>query len=399
MDYRNLFRKLEENLGRIERTGDLLATLSAFLERLVDDFRDDLGLVGGRIYVRDEDDFVLQKEYPAGDGHHLGYRIPASYPPIRELMRRGFILLDARDPGVDREIEQAIDVSTFAAIRVGETRHQLIAFSLREPTDRTQVVSTLNMIRHAINLNLRKAHLEDRVQEMRAIQGSLLPPRPPRFEGYDLWGATLPAEEVGGDLYDFLPVSERALGVAIADAAGHGLPAALQARDAIVGLRMGVEERLRITSAIEKLNRVINHSALASRFISLFYCEVEPNGNMIYCNAGHNPPLLHRGAEILELRQGGLVLGPNPEARYSRGYKQMRPGSVLLMYTDGIIEAERDGEMFGVAGLERVLRARRWTSARELVETVFAETREFSGTEPPLDDQTVVAVIRLDGED
>lgn len=396
MDYRNLFRKLEENLGRIERSGDLVATLAAFLERLVDDFRDDLGLIGGRIYVRDEDDFVLQKEYPANE-RHLGFRIPASYPPIRELMRTGFVLLDAKDPRVDREIEQALDVSTFAAISVGETSHQLMAFSLRDHTDRTQVVSTLNMIRHAINLNLRKARLEDRVQEMRAIQGSLLPAAPPRFAGYDMWGATTPAEEVGGDLYDFLPISERAMGIAIADAAGHGLPAALQARDAIVGLRMGIEERLRITSAIEKLNRVINHSALASRFISLFYCEVEPNGNLIYCNAGHNPPLLLRQGKLLELRQGGLVLGPNPEAQYSRGYKLMKPGSVLLMYTDGISEAENDGKMFGVEGLTQVLRSRTWTSAQELVEEVFARARAFSQTEPPLDDQTVVAVIRTEG--
>ena len=136
--------------------------------------------------------------------------------------------------------------------------------------------------------------LEGRVAQARMIQMSLLPESAPEFGDYDVWGRTEPAEEVGGDLYDFIQVSKRSLGIAIADSAGHGLPAALQARDAIIGLRMGVEERWRITATIEKLNKVVGRSALVSRFISLFYGEIEPNGNFVYCNAGHNPPVVLR---------------------------------------------------------------------------------------------------------
>jgi len=159
---------------------------------------------------------------------------------------------------------------------------------------------------------------------------------------------------------------------------------------------MGVEDRLRITATIEKMNRVINHSALASRFISLFYGEIEPNGNLVYCNAGHNPPLLHRGGEFHELRQGGIVLGPHPSARYERGYIQMEPGSILLMYTDGIVEAaDGDDRMFGVERLKEIVKAKRWKSARALVEELFAAVESFSTADPPLDDQTVVAMIRL----
>lgn len=395
MDYRNLFRKLEENLGRIERSDDPLTMLTAILERLVEDFRDDLGLIGGRIYLRDEDAFALQTEYPT-TGLHRGFQIPVSYPPVQEVLAQGFVLHDLQDPGVDWAIEGALGVSTFAAIRVGETRRQIMAFSLRDHSDREHVIYTLNMIRHAINLKLRKAYLEDRVAEVREIQISLLPPGPPPFKGYDIWGASVPAEEVGGDLFDFIRVSERSLGLAIADSAGHGLPAALQARDAIIGLRMGVEDRLRVTAMMEKLNRVLSRSALASRFISLFYGEVEPNGNLLYCNAGHNPPLLFSGDRVLELRQGGLILGPNPEARYERGYVCMEPGSILLLFTDGIVEAQnRFGEMYGTPRLLDLVRSRPWDSARKLVEEVFVSVRDFSRTDPPADDQTVVAVIRL----
>lgn len=394
MDYRNLFRKLEENLGRIERSDDPLTMLAAMLQRLVEDFRDDLGLVGGRIYSREEDAFVLQTEYPA-TGLRSGFQIPISYPPIQEVLRQGFVLHDLEDPGVDWAIEGALGVSTFAAIRVGESRRQILAFSLRDHSDREHVIYTLNMIRHAINLKMRKAYLEDRVAEVREIQISLLPPGPPQFKGFDFWGASVPAEEVGGDLFDFIDVSERALGLAIADSAGHGMPAALMARDAIIGLRMGVEDRYRVTAMMEKLNRVLSRSALASRFISLFYGEIEHNGNLVYCNAGHNPPLLFHEGRVLELKQGGLILGPNPKALYERGYVRMEPGSILLLFTDGIVEAEdRSSEMFGKQRLLDVVRSRPWDSARELVEEVFAAVSRFSHADPPADDQTVVAVVR-----
>ena len=394
MNYRNLFRKLEENLAQIERTDDVVTLLSVILERVVEDFRDDLGIESGRLYVRHDDQFVLQAEYPMANDN-LGYEIPASYPPIQELLHRGFVLHEPGDPGFDPRIEARLGVRSFAAIQVGLTRQQIIAFSLRDSSDREHVVYMLNTIRHGVNLKLRKQHLETRMAEARAIQISLLPAVAPRFHDYELWGKSVPAEEVGGDLYDYLPISERSLGIAIADSAGHGLPAALQARDAIIGLRMGVEERLRITATIEKLNRVVGRSALTTKFISLVYCEIEPNGNLVYCNAGHPLPMLYRDGEITELDMGGLILGPNPDALYERGYTQMSPGAVLLLYTDGIVEAaNQDDEMFETQRLREILRSREWTSAKDLVEEVFRAVREFSEADPPLDDQTVVAVIR-----
>ncbi len=394
MDYKRLFAKLQQNLDQIEQSETMLATLSAILERLVDDFRDPLGIVGGRIYVRRLDEFVLATEYPEPRAR-AGFRIPASYGPIQDLISDGFVLLSPDDPGYDHEIEQELGVGLFAAICLDNVPQRIMAFSLNDSSDRDHVIYSLNTIRHVINLKLRKEHLEDRLEQARSIQVSLLPSTAPRFADYDLWGRTSPAEEVGGDLFDFIPVSERSLGVAIADSAGHGLPAALQARDAIVGLRMGVEERWRITATVEKLNKVVGRSATASRFISLFYCEVEPGGTLAYCNAGHNPPLLLSDGEFRELTEGGLILGPNPDALYERGYAEMSPGSILLAYTDGITEAENaEDEMFGTERLKQIVRSQPWESSRSLVDAVFDEVRRFSPVDPPVDDQTVLAVMR-----
>ncbi len=396
VDYKNLFRKLEKTLATLERSEDTIETLSAILRRLVDDFREELGVVGGRLYRRRGAHYVLEIQVP-GNRKLQGFRIPASYAPIRELLERGYVFHDIRDPGVDQGIERALGVKTFAAIGIGEGRRQIIAFSLKRGTDPERIKYALKTIGHVVNLKLRQMELEDRVAQAREIQLSLLPKAAPRFWDFDLWGASVPAEEVGGDLYDFIGVSERCLGIAVADSSGHGLPAALQARDVIVGLRMGVEERFRITSTIEKLNRVISRSALASKFISLFYGEIEPNGNLVYCNAGHPPPLLWMNGARQELRHGGLVLGPDPDALYERGYVHLSPGAVFLAYTDGITEAENPaGEAFGVDRLIEILR-RGLPTARTLVEAVFQSVRTFSGIEAPRDDQTVLAVIRRVG--
>ena len=392
-DYKNLFRKLEKTLARVQQSTDTIATLSAILQRLVDDFRDELGVTAGRIYARKGGSFVLQQEYPSG-GKLQGFRIPASYGPMRELLERGYVFHDIRDPGIDQAIEGALGVKMFAAIAVGDRRQYVVSFSLERGSDAEHVTYVLSTIGHVVSLKLRQVRLEDRVAQAREIQLSLLPQSLPKFGDFEFWGASVPAEEVGGDLYDFVPVSARCLGIAVADSAGHGLPAALQARDVIIGLRMGVEERFRITSTIEKLNRVIGRSALASKFISLFYGELELNGSLVYCNAGHTPPLLWSQGSLVELRRGGIVLGPNPDALYERGHARLEPGAALLLYTDGITEAENaSGEAFGVPRLSEIVR-RHGQGARALVEATFAEVRAFSGTGPPRDDQTVVAVVR-----
>lgn len=394
MDYKGLYAKLEKNLDQVERSTDMSSTLYAILQRLVDDFKDDLGLVGARIYVRRGASYLLEMEYPQSVAPD-GFRIPLSYEPVQEMLRHGFVFRYLTDPGVDRKLEAVLGGRSFAAICIGEQCRRVFAFSLKDSSDREHVISMLNTVRHVVNLHLRKDQLEDHVAQVREIQLSLLPTSAPRLADFDIWGMTQPAEEVGGDLFDFIEVSQRSLGLAIADSSGHGLPAALQARDAIIGLRMGVEERLRITATIEKLNNVVSRSALASKFISLFYAELDSNGSLVYCNAGHVPPLLWHAGQVQELSRGGVVLGPNPRAQYERGYAHLEPGSILLAFTDGIIEAEdAAGTMFDKERLKDLLQSRTWTSARELVEEVFQAVRRFSGPDLPRDDQTALAVLR-----
>jgi len=185
------------------------------------------------------------------------------------------------------------------------------------------------------------------------------------------------------------------LGVAIADASGHGLPAALLARDVITGLRIGMYERSKVSRTVERLNRVIHRAALSSKFISLFYGEFGPGGALTYCNAGHNPPLLQRGTSLRTLEKGGLILGPNPAAHYTQGHARLDAGDAVILYTDGLVElANPQGKPYGLAGLKRLLRGLAATGARERVEAIMADADRHSGGATATDDVTVVVVRR-----
>jgi serine phosphatase RsbU (regulator of sigma subunit) len=145
-----------------------------------------------------------------------------------------------------------------------------------------------------------------------------------------------------------------------------------------------------------KLNRVIHRSNLSSRFVSVFYGELEVGGNLVFVNAGHQPPLLLAGGHATELADGGTVIGPLPEARFRRGFAHVPPGGILVLSTDGIEERrDRAGRFFGREGLEAVVRKHRKASAEEVLDRLFAAAFDHGDGRPWEDDATLVVVKRL----
>lgn len=391
-EHKAWYRKLERTLDAIERSEDMAEMLSSALQSIVRDFREELGIIGGRLYHKEGSRYVL-KHQTSKSRAPIGYKIPLHYYPIKVLRRSGYLLMNESDPGFDRRIEDVVGVKVFAAILVGDEDEYCISFTLKGRVDEMRTSYALNTIRHVLNLRLREQALFDILLEAREIQVSLLPKTAPAMKEYDICGRSIPAEVVGGDLFDYIPISDGVLGVAIADASGHGLPAALQARDVIIGLRMGMAEDLKIVKTLEKLNRVINRSALASKFVSLFYGELETNGNFIYSNCGHPPPLLYHRERFVELKEGGPVLGPTVGIRFLRGYVRLRPGDLLVLYTDGVSEASNAAdEEFGVARIRRIVAENLHRGAGEIVDRLFQAVQEFSGRTTPHDDQTVVVI-------
>jgi sigma-B regulation protein RsbU (phosphoserine phosphatase) len=183
--------------------------------------------------------------------------------------------------------------------------------------------------------------------------------------------------------------------LAVGDASGHGLPAALLARDVVTGLRMGAERSLRITLLINQLNRVIARSILSTRFVSLFYAEVESNGNLFYVNAGHPAALLTGQRGTRRLTIGGTILGPLATSSYKRGWAHVDRGDTLVIVSDGLLEREdAAGEMFGEAGVLAVMAAQAGRPAKQVLDALFQAAAEHGANQPWADDTTAMVVVR-----
>jgi phosphoserine phosphatase RsbU/P len=289
-------------------------------------------------------------------------------------------------------------VQQFAAIEVGEEEY-ILAFDVASGVNGDDILFSLGILRHSINQKIRRERMEGIFAQARKIQASILPRRAPAYGQFDIAGRSEPMEEVGGDFFDFIPLTEKILGLAIADVSGHGLPAALQVRDIYMGLHMGLARDFKIVRTVERMNSIIHKSTLTSRFVSMFYGELELNGVFIYVNAGHPPPY-HVAANglVRSMEEGGPVLGPLPESSYERGFVIMKPGDMLVFYTDGICETlgrEREGapeEEYGVERLLRVARENLGRPSQVVVDAIFASVEAFSNGAPPQDDRTVMVV-------
>jgi sigma-B regulation protein RsbU (phosphoserine phosphatase) len=395
LNYRALLRNVEKTLTAIERSDEITKTIVDVGEAVVRNFRHELGIFGGRLYVLRDNQYVLERGFGRSRKVAPGILVSSEYAPIRKAQEDGLVLTDLHDPSVDPEFEKRIGVNRFAAVAFGGERY-LLSFDVHPRVSADDLVLALGIIRTVLDSKVRQERLEGLFNEARRIQQSILPRSVPSVGDYDVFGVSMPAELVGGDFYDFLPLGDQAFGVAIADASGHGLLAALLVRDLYVGLRMGIGGDLKIARTIERLNRIINKSRLTTKFVSLFYGEFEAGGEIVYVNAGHPPPIhLKLNDGFAELDPTGMVLGPSPTSAYGRRAVKMEPGDVMLLYTDGIVEAhDRRGRELGTQRVKKLLAESKKRPAKEIAERLLDIVRVWTGNAAQEDDQTIVVVRR-----
>ncbi len=395
MDYRALLRNVEKTLDSIEGTEDVSHTILRVADAVVNNFRNELGILGGRLYLRQDNVYMLERGFGRSKKAPTGLVVPADYGPIVRAEEDGIVLTDLSDPSVSPELERRIGVTRFAAVSFGEARY-LLSFDVHPRVRGEDLLLALGIIRTVLDSKVRTGHLEGMLQDARRIQMSILPRHVPHVGDFDVFGVSHPAELVGGDFFDFIPLSD-GFGAAIADASGHGLLAALLVRDIYVGLRMGIGNDLKIARTIERLNRIFSKSRLTTKFVSLFYGEFDANGDVVYVNAGHPSPLhLSAGScAFSELKATGMVLGPMPDAVYGRRATHVEPGDVVLLYTDGVVEAhDAKGREFGVARLKKLVTEARRHPAKEIALRVANAVKSWRGGAAPEDDVTVVAIKR-----
>lgn len=395
MENRPLLKKLEKTLEKIEESPNIASMLHTIVESIVHELGPALGITGGRIYEQTNSHYQLVSQAGSSNAP-ADTSISMDYAAIQRLRREGQVFMCPTDAEYDPAIEGPLGLQCFAAISLGDHDEWLISFSLSEPIEEQQVHYMLTTLYYVANLKIRAKRLEAYIAEARKIQMSLLPTEFPDFYDYDIYGRSVPAAIVGGDIFDIIPISDTILGLTIADASGHGLPAALQVRDVFIGLRMGLEKDLKIVRTVQKLNSVLATAGKSHEFITLFYSELEDNGNFFYVNAGHPPPIFFGNNSIHELTRGGLILGPYPKAKYERGFVFFEKGNSLVMYTDGVTDTTNTvGAEFGTERLIEIIKSNQEASSKELVDMIFQEIERFSDSYPPTDDRTLFIVRKM----
>jgi phosphoserine phosphatase RsbU/P len=231
----------------------------------------------------------------------------------------------------------------------------------------------------------------------RAVQRALMPEHPPVISGWDVWMFTRPANDVGGDLVDYLEVVPGRLGIVLADVAGKALPAALLMAKVQATIRALASPTVPLSDLAGQVNAILCRDGLPNRFATLVYLDVAAeSGHLELINAGHMPPVVAGAEGFHELSRGGLAMGLVPGARYDEQAIDLRPGEMLVIYSDGATEAmNAAGEFFGEERLAAQFAGLASLTAAEAGRRILAAVDAFTGDARPYDDLSLVVLKRL----
>ena len=238
-------------------------------------------------------------------------------------------------------------------------------------------------------------------QELRIaaeIQQALLPPRVRNGKGYAAAGASIPCRTIGGDFFEYFDLPGERVGFALGDVAGKGPPAAILAAMVQGIFTTHVEKDDGPAATLTRVNQALYRRGIETRFATIAYMVLTPDGRLVSSSAGHNPAyLLGRDATVRRLEKGGLVVGAFEDAAYEQESVTLQPGDTLVLFSDGVTDTESpSGEQFGEERLYSVLADRKPGHApEEILERVLHATRLFAAGHPPADDITVLVVRYL----
>jgi serine phosphatase RsbU (regulator of sigma subunit) len=260
-----------------------------------------------------------------------------------------------------------------------------------------QISGFLNQATRALNaVKLRRQELTLAGR----VQASLIPEAPPQIPGWQIAATWKPARETSGDFYDFFTLPNSRIGIVIADVVDKGMGAALLMALTRTLIRTYANQ---FPHHPEQLLQITNQRILtdidAGMFVTLFYGVLDPpTGLLTYSNAGHPPPYLfspdgHPGT--ISLTGSGMPLGVSEEANWQQGIQEIPQGSMLLLYTDGVLDAQNPfGEFLGEEGMLNIIQTRVGQSAVSIQDTLLATLGDFAGAEPQVDDITLMTLIR-----
>jgi phosphoserine phosphatase RsbU/P len=235
---------------------------------------------------------------------------------------------------------------------------------------------------------------KDELEAGRKVQRALLPELSPRLEGWSIWLFTRPANEVGGDLVDYLKINGEKIGIVIADVAGKGLHAALLMAKLQATIRALAADYNSISELCTKINTIFHRDSLPNIFASMIYLQLKPgNSEMHFVNAGHLPPLLISDDEIKEIPKSNAAIGLMNNLSYSEDIINMKSGEILITYSDGITEAMNEyGQFFEKHRLIKVLSQLKNYKFERIGEAIVDAVDSFVGDAQVNDDLSLIII-------
>jgi serine phosphatase RsbU (regulator of sigma subunit) len=387
--------RLDETLDALARTVVEVLDLDAAVVRMPDERREQL--VPRAIHVRDAR-FALPVRtilaQPVPFGQRNVQRLFRERRPFRLGPGGGEQFLPALVPFLEKGWTAAIVPVALPT----EVVASLGVFSFRPGNPLAQeTVEAATALAGQAALAIDNARLyQQQKQFADTMQRSLLPRSRPVIEGLEVGEVYEPSArvDVGGDVYDFLALDDGRLAVVLGDVTGHGVDATADMAMAKFVFRSLAREHPEPADFLASANDVICSEIGAGKFISMSYVVVDGrSGRLAGASAGHPAPrLVLPDGSTVPLEAHGLVLGIDGGQEYAESHAELPPGSSLVLYTDGVVEARRDGELYGDERLDALLAARRELPARSLANAVAEDAREFAGGD--LSDDLAVVVIR-----
>lgn len=414
MDQKKLYRTIDtvasENCKSDE---DLLVMI---VQEIIENNK--VGVTGGRLWELNPQLEQYELLYQTGslekiNENHVQKII--DFPYFAELAEERTILADETD-----EILIEKGITRYSASGVGEkikvngTKYYRFLIAVNSDEINEKLRYTLNIIAAALTSKLKErqlAHTQknliDGIDKAKQIQKSILPEHEVEFHNYDIFGVAIPAEILGGDFFDYLSIGEHGdrLGIVVGDAASKGFGAAAEAMYISGAVRMACEFEIKISPLMYRMNMLVNKIFSDDKFATMFYGELsnDKKGLFLYANAGHNPPFFYKKKtkEVVTLDPTGPLLGPAPHSKYETDSINFNHGDVLVIYSDGIVEAANNKyDLYSEERLEKAIKDNADKSSKEIAQLILQDVMLFSTSDSLYqDDKTLVVIKRKENNE
>jgi len=408
MKQKELYKTLETVASKHFKSEKKL--LTEILEQIVKHMQ--INVTGGRLWELDVDKKGYKLLYQIGNIPKIDsdFLLLIKENPIFEVIseERTVLASETNTYLIEKGIFKYSASGIGSKVKVGDQQYYEYMIAVNSDDVSDQLRYSLNVVATLLTSKIfdirtsasRKKLIHD-LDQAKELQKSILPEHEYRFSNYDIFGVTIPAEILGGDYFDYLEIGadRERLGIAVGDAASKGMSAAAEAMYISGAIRMAVNFEIKMSSLMNRLNKLINQIFSDDRFTTLFYGELsnDKKGLFLYINAGHNPPIFYsnKNQSLTYLETTGPLLGPAPNSKYKTDSINFSEGDVLVIYSDGIVEtANGSFEFYEEKRLEKIILKNKELTPKELVYSIIDDVNKFATINGKYNDDKTVVVIK-----